>query len=112
MAKLIKCKICGDTEFAEVGELLQCRSCKHKTPKPKENAELLERANNLRFETKSFDEAANLYEEIIRITPDEAEAYWGRVLCRYGIEYVKDSDGRYLPTCHRTLEGSILDDGD
>ncbi len=112
MAKLIKCKICGDTEFTEVGELLQCRSCKHKTPKPKENAELLERANNLRFETKSFDEAANLYEEIIRITPDEAEAYWGRVLCRYGIEYVKDSDGRYLPTCHRTLEGSILDDGD
>ena len=80
MAKLIKCKICGDTEFTEVGELLQCRSCKHKTPKPKENAELLERANNLRFETKSFDEAANLYEEIIRITPDEAEAYWGRVL--------------------------------
>ena len=55
MAKLIKCKICGDTEFTEVGELLQCRSCKHKTPKPKENAELLERANNLRFETKSFD---------------------------------------------------------
>ena len=112
MAKITKCKICGDTEFTEVGELLQCRSCKHKTPKPKENAELLERANNLRFETKSFDEAANLYEEIIRITPDEAEAYWGRVLCRYGIEYVKDSDGRYLPTCHRTLEGSILDDGD
>ena len=112
MAKLIKCKICGDTEFTEVGELLQCRSCRHKTPKPKDNAELLERANNLRFETKSFDDAANLYEEIIRITPDEAEAYWGRVLCRYGIEHVKDSDGRYLPTCHRTLEGSILDDGD
>lgn len=112
MAKLIKCKICGDTEFTEVGDLLQCRSCKHKTPKPKDNAELLERANNLRFETKSFDDAAALYEEIIRLTPDEAEAYWGRVLCRYGIEYVKDSDGKYLPTCHRTIEGSILDDGD
>lgn len=112
MAKLIKCKICGDTEFTEIGELLQCRSCKHKSPKPKENAELLERANNLRFETKSFDEAASLYEEIIRLTPDEAEAYWGRVLCRYGIEYVKDTNGAYLPTCHRTLEGSILDDAD
>lgn len=112
MAKAIKCKICGDTEFTEVGDLLQCRSCKHKTPKPKDNAELLERANNLRFETKSFDDAAALYEEIIRMTPDEAEAYWGRVLCRYGIEYVKDSDGKYLPTCHRTIEGSILDDGD
>ena len=112
MAKPIKCKICGDTEFAEVGELLQCRSCKHKMPKPKENAELLERANNLRFETKSFDEAAELYEEIIRLTPDEAEAYWGRALCRYGIEYVKDSDGKYLPTCHRTVEDSILDDAD
>lgn len=112
MAKLLKCKICGDTEFTEIGELLQCRSCKHKTPKPKENAELLERANNIRFETKSFDEAAALYEEIIRIMPDEAEAYWGRALCRYGIEYVKDNDGKYLPTCHRTIEGSILDDAD
>ncbi len=112
MAKPMKCKICGDTEFTEVGELLQCRSCKHKTPKPKDNAELLERANNLRFETKSFDDAAELYEEIIRLTPDEAEAYWGRALCRYGIEYVKDSDGKYLPTCHRTIEDSILDDAD
>ena len=112
MSKLIKCKICGDTEFADLGELLQCRSCKHKTPKPKDNAELLERANNLRFETKSFDDAAALYEEIIRMTPDEAEAYWGRVLCRYGIEYVKDSDGKYLPTCHRTIEDSIMDDAD
>ncbi len=112
MAKTIKCKICGDTEFLEVGELLQCRSCKHKTSKPKDNAELLERANNLRFETKSFDDAAELYEEIIRLTPDEAEAYWGRVLCRYGIEYVKDNDGKFLPTCHRTIEDSIMDDAD
>lgn len=112
MAKLVKCKICGDTEFTELGDLLQCRSCRHKTPKPKDNSDLLERANSLRFETKAFDEAALLYEEIIRITPDEAEAYWGRVLCRYGIEYVKDSNGKYLPTCHRTIQGSILDDGD
>lgn len=113
MAKEFRCKICGDTEFTELESgLLQCRSCKHKTPKPKDNADLMERANSLRFDTKDFDEAASIYEEVIRLTPDEAEAYWGRMLCRYGIEYVKDSDGTYLPTCHRTIEGSILDDAD
>ncbi len=113
MAKVIKCKICGDTEFIELeNELLQCRSCKHKMEKPKDNADLLERANNLRYVSKDFDAASRLYEEIIRLTPDESEAYWGKTLCKYGIEYVKDHDGTYLPTCHRTLAGSILDDAD
>ena len=32
----------------------------------------------------------------------EAEAYWGLVLCRYGIEYVNDpATGKKVPTCHR-----------
>lgn len=113
MSQIQKCKICGDTEFIDLGDdIIQCRSCRHKSQKPKQNAELLERANSIRFDTKDFDQAMSLYEEIIRMTPDEAEAYWGLVLCRYGIEYVQDSDGRYLPTCHRTIETSILDDGD
>ena len=112
MAKQIKCKACGSTEFAEIDDLLQCCYCKHKTPKPNKNADLLERANAMRVETKDFDEAAAEYDKIIHQAPDEAEAYWGKVLCRYGIEYVEDLNGKYLPTCHRTINESILNDAD
>src|SRR5699024_3258027 len=43
----------------------------------------------------------------------EAEAYWGLVLCRYGIEYVDDpSTGKKIPTCHRSSFESILEDPD
>lgn len=111
MAKEFSCNVCGDSFFTELeGGLLKCRSCKHISQKPKDNAELMERAENLRLETKDFDEAAKLYEEIIRLTPDESGAYWGKVLCRFGIEYVKDKNGEYLPTCHRTISSSILED--
>ena len=45
--------------------------------------------------------------------PEEAEAYWGLVLCRYGIEYVDDpATGRKVPTCHRSSFDSILEDSD
>lgn len=45
--------------------------------------------------------------------PEEAEAYWGLVLCRYGIEYVDDpATGKKVPTCHRSSFDSILEDAD
>ncbi len=113
MSKLVVCKTCGNDDLTEVSEgILKCKYCRHLTEKPKENADLMERAHNLRFNSKDFDEAAKIYEEVIRLTPNEAEAYWGRVLCRFGIEYVKDTNGEYLPTCHRTIQSSILDDAD
>ncbi len=37
-----------------------------------------------------FDKAQDLYEKIVSANPNEAEAYWGIVLCKYGIEYVED----------------------
>ncbi len=113
MAKLVICKTCGNDDLTEISEgVLKCRYCRHLTEKPKENSDLMERAHNLRFNTKDFDESAKLYEEVIRLTPDEAEAYWGKALCRFGIEYVKDANGEYLPTCHRTIQSSILEDSD
>ena len=44
---------------------------------------------------------------------EEAEAYWGLVLCKYGIEYVDDpATGKKIPTCHRSSFDSIMDDTD
>lgn len=43
--------------------------------------------------------------------PTEAEAYWGLVLCKYGIEYVDDpATGKKVPTCHRSSFESVLED--
>ena len=65
-----------------------------------ERAELLRRGND-------FDKAAAVYEQIVSLAPNDAEAYWSLVLCRYGIEYVDDQPrairldpgGHGLPFC-------------
>lgn len=60
----------------------------------------------------NFDDAGKIYAQIIDEAPDEADAYWGLVLCRYGIEYVTDKDGSQKATCHRTIEIPIQADAD
>ncbi|MBR5109334.1 MAG: hypothetical protein IK099_03990 [Clostridia bacterium] len=43
----------------------------------------------------------------------DAEAHWGAVLSRYGIEYVEDPvTHERIPTCHRVQLSSILSDVD
>ena len=71
-----------------------------------ERAELLRRGND-------FDKAAAVYEQIVSLSPNDAEAYWSLVLCRYGIEYVEDPASRKrVPTINRVQFGSILEDAD
>lgn len=79
---------------------------------PKRNQMLFQKAQKLRLEEKDFDGALEIYERIIFENPKESAAHWGIVLCKYGIEYVKDYNGNYLPTCHRIIQESILDDGE
>jgi lipopolysaccharide biosynthesis regulator YciM len=52
-------------------------------------AELYNRANQYR-KNNLFDRAADVYNSMVKEFLNEAEAYWGLVLCRYGIEYVED----------------------
>ena len=71
-----------------------------------ERAELLRRGND-------FDKAAAVYEQIVSLAPNDAEAYWSLVLCRYGIEYVEDpASHKRVPTINRVQFGSILEDTD
>ena len=71
-----------------------------------ERAELLRRGND-------FDKAAAVYEQIVSLAPNDAEAYWSLVLCRYGIEYVEDpASHKRVPTINRVQFGSILKDTD
>ena len=113
---VFKCKMCGgNLEIGGNQSVATCEYCNTQQTLPKFDDErkiaLFTRANHLRFNCE-FDKATGIYESIVTEFPDEAEAYWGIVLCKYGIEYVGDSDGKRIPTCHRTLPVSIMDDDD
>lgn len=114
---VIKCKMCGgDLNIAENSTVAICEYCGTQQTIPTADSEkkltLFSRANRLRLACE-FDKAANVYESIVAEFPTEAEAYWGLVLCRYGIEYVDDpATGKKVPTCHRSSFDSILEDSD
>ena len=91
---IIKCKMCGgDIELSDEKKMT-----------------LFTRANRL-LRNCEFDKASGVFETIVADFPEEAEAYWGLVLCKYGIEYVDDpATGKKIPTCHRSSFESVLDD--
>ncbi len=112
---VIQCKMCGGSLNVEEGKtIVQCEYCETTQTVPNVDDErkltLFNRANRLRFGNE-FDKAAGIYETIISEFQQEAEAYWGLVLCKYGIEYVDDpATGKKIPTCHRSSFDSVMDD--
>ena len=112
-----KCKMCGgDLEIAEGVTIAECEYCGTKQTVPKamdENLQnLFNRANTLRIKSE-FDKAEKLYEKIIQADTTQSEAYWGLILCKYGIEYVDDPKTfKKIPTCHRASYDSIIADDD
>ena len=69
------------------------------------------RATEFRLK-KQFDEAQRIYESMLLQFSDDFEVRWGLCLCRYGVEYIEDFDGKRIPICHRNLYESILLDDD
>ena len=114
---VIKCKMCGGDLMIEEGmTVAECEYCGSRQTVPNvdngRKLTLFARANRLRAACE-FDKAAGVYESIVADFPEEPEAYWGLVLCRYGIEYVDDpATGRKVPTCHRSSFDSIMEDSD
>ncbi len=112
---IIKCKMCGgDLQIEEGSTVAVCEYCDSRQTIPSVDDEkkvtLFNQADDLRRQ-KYFDRAATVYERIVADFPEEAEAYWGLVLCNYGIEYVKDpATGERIPTCHRSSFDSVMTD--
>ena len=112
---IIKCKMCGgDLEILEDSSVCECEYCGTKQTVPKVDDEkklkLFARAGKL-LRGCEFDKASGVFESIISDFPEEAEAYWGLILCKYGIEYVDDpATGNKVPTCHRSSFESVEDD--
>lgn len=56
-----------------------------------------------------FDEAYDLYNEIIKADSKNIEGHWGKFLCEYGIVYVHDeTTNKYIPTMNRFLEEEVF----
>lgn len=112
---VLKCRICGGDLPLEINNgIVECDYCGTRQSVPRDNDErcisLFNRANRLRMKGE-FDKAAALYESVIAMDPEEAEAYWGLLICKYGIEYVDDpATGTKKPTCHRASYTSVLED--
>ena len=112
-----KCKMCGgDLEVSENMKICTCEFCGTKQTVPTSRDETIQalynRANTLRIRAE-FDKASELYEKILQKNDAESEAYWGLVLCKYGIEYVEDPVSfKRVPTCHRVSYDAVLADGD
>ncbi len=112
---IYKCKMCGgDLEVGEGTAVVECEYCGTKQTVPTSNDEeirnLFNRATALRRRCE-FDKAEQIYERILTKDQKQSEAYWGVLLCRYGIEYVEDPEtNQRIPTCHRTSFEAITSD--
>lgn len=114
---IFKCKMCGgDLHPEENATTCECEYCGSVQTIPTadndKKGNLFNRANRLRMAAE-YDKAGAVYASITAEFPEEAEAYWGLCLCKYGIEYVEDpATAKKIPTCHRTRSESIMDDPD
>lgn len=113
----MKCPCCGaELLFGADGITLSCEYCGHteywKEEKTEKVISELDRANAMRREN-AFSDAIREYKLITEQNPDDAEAHWGLVISLYGIEFIKDRrTNRFIPTCHRTVRDSILENPD
>ena len=114
---IIKCKMCGgDLNIQEGNPICECEFCGTQQTVPhtddEKKANLFNRANHFRRQN-DFDKAIAAYERILEEDDTDAEAHWGVVLSKFGIEYVEDpSTKRQVPTCHRVQVESVLTDAD
>ena len=112
----LKCKMCGSNlEIEDSITVCKCEKCGTSQTVPDidddKELKLFERAGRLRFNC-DFDKAAGIYNTITDSYPEEAEGYWGLILCKYGIEYADDASGKKIPVCHRTSYNSVMDEED
>ncbi len=106
-----RCSVCSMTiEFPENAAQAVCRSCGRMNDRPVSDSYRLEQlklANQLR-DIGAFAEAQTLYAEVLSEKPQEHEARWGSLLCRYGAAYA----GRAQIVCWKAASASILEEED
>ncbi len=113
---LFKCKCCGaDLKVNEGSKIVTCEYCSSTQTIPNTNdvnvLSVYARGNNLRNEGE-FDKAYLTLSKLLDGGHEDSELYWNLLLCKYGITYVDDYDGKKKPTINRVSMTSILEDDD
>lgn len=109
----LECQTCGGSiALSADGKSGRCEFCgnvyHYREPKSPAVIMGLNEANAYRL-NNDFDSAIIKYRSVLTQVHDDADVYWGLTLSEYGIEFVPDADGRYVPTCRRTVPESILE---
>lgn len=113
---VLRCTACGgQLEINGNASVGVCRYCGSTILIPKNldrKGNMYNRAVFLR-QNNEFDKAVSAYEDLLKEDNTDAEAHWGLVLSKFGIEYVVDpKTNERVPTCHRMQTESILSDPD
>lgn len=93
---------------------ISCPYCGTGVLRPRRGSEtglLLRRAELLRM-NMDFYQASQTYASALLQDPDCHEAFWGLVLCRYGVEFIGDDKGNLQPVLHRLRPRPVQMDGD
>lgn len=103
------CNNCGGDYDYRNGRW-KCRSCGSYKPEELSNEEvtlLYTAFQKLRL--TDFNEAEREFDDIITKYPKNPNAYWGRLMSRYGIKYEETFDGKKIPTCYASIKSVISD---
>ncbi len=113
---LTKCSVCGaDIIFPAGVNLVKCEYCLRVNDRPKskpDETNLMKYANERR-NMGEFKEAEVAYRKVLQACPEEHEARWGLLLCKYGVIYIEDNihlDG--LITCRRSVNTRFCSEPD
>ena len=104
------CNICG-ANLEKIDGKWRCPACGAYKPEEISNEEetlLYNAAQKLRL--SAFDDAEELYRDIVSQYPKNSRGYWGLVLAKYGIKYERDYDGKMVPSCYAASYESIFGD--
>lgn len=106
------CDICGANLAYRDGRWFcpACGAVRSKDINGEEDSLLFNAAQKLRL--AAFDEAEEMYRDIVAKYPNNSAARWGLVLAKYGIKYETDFDGKLVPTCYATNIASVQSDSD
>lgn len=115
--KELRCKTCDavlDMQTAH-GGVVECKFCRNVYTIPKaetksDTRELLAIASH-ELDTCSFDRAYTAYSKAADTDESEPEAYFGKALAAFKVQYLKDAAKKHLqPVCHEVSEKKIKDD--
>lgn len=102
------CYNCGG-EWVSRGGRLVCPYCGSYKPADITGEELtLLYTAYQKLRLAEFYEAEQEFDDIIHRYPTNAQAYWGRLMSRFGIKYEEDYDGGRIPTCYAASIESIF----